>query len=160
MKKLWILSVGTIKETYLTSGIAEYAKRLKPYFDLEIVEVAEETCKKKPSEGDILQIQAEEGKRLLAKIPDRAWIYVLDQEGTQLTSLEFSSLLEKSLTYQNEAIAFVIGGSWGLSQAVKERAKSRLSFSRLTFPHQLMRLIFLEQLYRAVSIIHNSDYHK
>ncbi|MDD3113020.1 MAG: 23S rRNA (pseudouridine(1915)-N(3))-methyltransferase RlmH [Candidatus Izemoplasmatales bacterium] len=98
MKKLWILSVGTIKETYLTSGIAEYAKRLKPYFDLEIVEVAEETCKKKPSEGDILQIQAEEGKRLLAKIPDRAWIYVLDQEGTQLTSLEFSSLLEKSLT--------------------------------------------------------------
>lgn len=160
MKTLRILFVGNLKEGYLVSGVQEYAKRLKPYFDLEWVEVAEEICRKKPSDADIQRIQIEEGKRLLSKIPERAAVYVLDQSGIQLSSEEFASLIDRQLTYQSEALVFVIGGSWGLSEAVKARAKSLLSFSKMTFPHQLMRLIFLEQLYRAIAIIHHSEYHK
>ncbi len=160
MNNLTLLCVGKIKESYLSEGIAEYVKRLAKFAKLEIVEVDEAKSSLNPTEGEIRQILEIEGERLLARLPKDAVAIALAIEGESLTSEALSGVIEKISTYQSSHLAWIIGGSHGLSSAVKARADRLLSFSKLTFPHQLMRLILCEQLYRAFSILNHSSYHK
>jgi len=160
MITIQLLVVGTIKDNYLKTGIQEYRKRLLPYARVEIEEVGEETVKGEPGPAEIEKILEAEGKRIRDRIKPRSYVIALDIVGTDLSSEEFSELIGKVAVYNSSAITFVIGGSWGLSEAVKREADYRLSFSRMTFPHQLMRLIFLEQLYRAFMISSAHTYHK
>lgn len=160
MKRVILIAVGSLKEAYCRAGVEDYVKRLKPYVNLEIVETKEFSVKKTPSGTMIHQIQEEEGKHMLEKIPEKAVAVALDQTGNSRSSQELAELIEKHMTYSPDPLVFLIGGSWGLSDQVKKRADHIISFSRLTFPHQLMRLIFLEQCYRAFTIIHHTEYHK
>ena len=138
--KITLVTVGKIKEKFYTDAIAEYAKRLSRYCKLEIIQVADEKTPDKASEAEEQQIKEKEGKRILEQIKDGAFVIALAIDVSQLV--------------------FVIGGSLGLSGAVLNRADYRLSFSRMTFPHQLMRVILLEQIYRSYRIIHKEPYHK
>jgi 23S rRNA (pseudouridine1915-N3)-methyltransferase len=160
MNSLTVLCVGKIKESYLNEGIAEYRKRLTKFAKVEIVEIDEAKASLNPSEAEIKQILETEGERLIARIPKDAVVVVLAIEGEQWSSEAFAAAIEKTSTYQSGHLVFVIGGSHGLSSAVKARADWKISFSKLTFPHQLMRLVLFEQLYRAFSILHHSSYHK
>jgi 23S rRNA (pseudouridine1915-N3)-methyltransferase len=155
-----IISVGKLKERYLTQGIAEYAKRLSSYAKMDITEVPDEKAPEHLSEQEAERIKQKEGERILAKIPDDAYVIALAIEGKMKSSEQFAESLDKLATYGKSKIAFVIGGSLGLSKQVMERADEVLSFSRMTFPHQLMRLILLEQIYRAFRINRGEPYHK
>ncbi|WP_027408115.1 23S rRNA (pseudouridine(1915)-N(3))-methyltransferase RlmH [Anoxybacillus tepidamans] len=155
-----IISVGKLKEKYLKQGIDEYIKRLSAYAKVEIVEVADEKAPEHLSEQEMKQVKEKEGERILAKIPNDAYVVVLAIEGKMKSSEEFAASLDQLATYGKSKIAFVIGGSLGLSQQVMQRANESLSFSKMTFPHQLMRLILLEQIYRAFRINRGEPYHK
>lgn len=158
--KITILAVGRIKEKYLRDGIAEYVKRLGRYCRLEIAEVADERTPDGASEAVEEQIRRTEGERLLHMIRETDYVIALAIDGKMLDSLELSAKLE-SLGVQGESsLVFVIGGSLGLSDEVLRRADYRLSFSRMTFPHQLMRVILLEQIYRSFRIMRREPYHK
>lgn len=160
MMNLTILAVGNCKEKYLTAGIQEYAKRIGGYAKLDIVEVAEEKLPQIASTAEVEVGMQREGERLLAQIPKRSYVIALCVEGKQQDSEAFAANIEK-LTVDGVAhICFVIGGSNGLSPEVKRVADRKLSFSKMTFPHQLMRLILVEQVYRAFRIIRNEPYHK
>lgn len=148
-----LIVVGKIKEDYLVSAIAEYTKRIKPFCNLKITEIKESTT------NDSVKNLNTEGEAILALIKDD-FVVTLEIEGKELTSVELAEKIEKHYSYQNKNITFVIGSSDGLSSKVKERSDYKLSFSKMTFPHQLMRVIFLEQLYRALTIINNMKYHK
>lgn len=160
MMNIQIIAVGTIKEAYLKSGIDEYGKRLRPFVKLEITEIKEERLMKEASSRDIQKALLNEGERITEKIPSEAYTIALAIEGESCSSEEFAQMLEDVKTYNSQKIVFLIGGSHGLSETVKQSASMRLSFSKATFPHQLMRLIFLEQLYRAFMIIEGRKYHK
>ena len=148
-----IITVGYLKEQYLKDAIAEYLKRLRKYTNIEIVEVKDEGLVEKEK---ALKLEEE---KILKYIQDKDYIITLEIEGKELDSVEFANKLDKiQLEYSN--ITFVIGGSYGLSNILKEKANYHLSFSRLTFPHQLFRVILLEQIYRAFKIINNEEYHK
>lgn len=149
-----IICIGKIKEEYLTKGIAEYKKRIDGYTKLEIIELKEYNTL------DINKNIENEGKEILDKIKNDDYVITLEIEGKFLDSVSFSKQLEKLSTYGNSKIVFVIGGSNGLSKDVKKRSDFALSFSKMTFPHQLMRLILTEQIYRALTIINNKEYHK
>ena len=154
-----LLSVGKIKEAYLRTGIAEYEKRLQPYLKLKTIELtAESADATNPALIEILKDR--EGERILAALPIDTYFIALDYRGRSLDSLQFAQHLADISVNGTSRIAFAIGGSWGLAQKVLERADLRLSFGRMTFPHQLMRLIFLEQLYRAMKINRGEQYHK
>ena len=155
-----ILSAGKIKEKYLTDGIAEYAKRLGRYCKLTQIRVADEKTPDGASEATNSHIREIEGERLLRQIREQDYVVALAIEGKMLDSVQLSGFLEKLAIGGTSSITFVIGGSLGLSPAVLKRADYLLSFSPMTFPHQLMQLILLEQIYRSFRIMHHEPYHK
>lgn len=158
--KITLLTVGKIKEKYLTMAIDEYAKRLSRYCKLEILEVPDEKTPDKASEAEERAIKDREGERLLSLIKPGSYCIALAIEGEMLTSPGLAKKIESIGVGGNGHITLIIGGSLGLSEAVLARADYKLSFSRMTFPHQLMRVILLEQIYRAYRIINNEPYHK
>ncbi len=149
-----ILCVGKIKEKFFTEGIAEYWKRIDAYTKFSIVEV------KEVNTSDIYKNINEEGKNLLSKISEDEFVITLEIRGKMIDSVELARLIEEKMTYGFSKITFVIGGSNGLSSDVIKRSNYHLSFSEFTFPHQLMRLVLIEQIYRALTIINNKEYHK
>ena len=158
--KITLVTVGKIKEKFYTDAIAEYAKRLSRYCKLEIIQVADEKTPDKASEAEELQIKDKEGKRILEQIKDGAFVIALAINGNMLDSEELAAKIEKWGVSGISQIVFVIGGSLGLSNQVLGRADYKLSFSKMTFPHQLMRVILLEQIYRSYRIISHEPYHK
>ena len=154
------MTVGKVKEKYFRDAIAEYAKRLSRYCKLEIIEVADEKTPDNASDVVNEQIKNKEGERILSAIKDDAYVCALAIEGKMLDSVELSEKIEKLGIEGTSNITFVIGGSLGLAEAVLKRADYKLSFSKMTFPHQLMRVILLEQIYRAYRIMKNEPYHK
>ena len=155
-----IIGVGKLKEKYLKQGIAEYAKRLGKFCKFEIVEVPDEKAPEKLSEAEMEGVKEKEGERILAKIRDKEYVYALAIEGKERSSEEFAQEIAQLTTYGRSDITFVIGGSLGLSPAVLKRAETKISFGRFTLPHQLMRLVLSEQIYRAFMINNGSPYHK
>ncbi|MGG0717543.1 23S rRNA (pseudouridine(1915)-N(3))-methyltransferase RlmH [Robertmurraya massiliosenegalensis] len=155
-----IITVGKLKEKYLKQGIDEYLKRLSSYAKVEVIEVADEKAPEELSTTEMIQVKNKEGDRILAKIHPDTYVIALAIEGKQKSSEELADTLDKLATYGKSKIAFVIGGSLGLSQEVLQRADEKLSFSKMTFPHQLMRLILVEQVYRAYRINRGEPYHK
>ncbi|OCA81183.1 23S rRNA (pseudouridine(1915)-N(3))-methyltransferase RlmH [Pradoshia sp. D12] len=155
-----IITVGKLKEKYLKQGIGEYVKRLSAYAKIDIIEIPDEKAPETLSEMEMLQVKAKEGERILAKISDDTHVIALAIEGKMKSSEELAETIDKLATYGKSKIAFVIGGSLGLSKDVMKRANDTLSFSKMTFPHQLMRLILVEQVYRAFRINRGEPYHK
>ncbi|ASR41724.1 23S rRNA (pseudouridine(1915)-N(3))-methyltransferase RlmH [Ligilactobacillus agilis] len=155
-----IIGVGKLKEKYLKQGIAEYAKRLGKFCKFEIVEVPDEKAPEKLSAAEMEGVKEKEGERILAKIRDKEYVYALAIEGKERSSEEFAQEIAQLTTYGRSDITFVIGGSLGLSPAVLKRAETKISFGRFTLPHQLMRLVLSEQIYRAFMINNGSPYHK
>ena len=158
--KIAIVCVGKIKEKFFTDAIGEYSKRLSKYCNLEIYEVADEKTLDNASDHEAELIKEKEGERILKFIGDRDYVVALAIEGKQLSSVELADYMEKLSVDGISSIVFVIGGSLGLSQKVLSRADYKLSFSKMTFPHQLMRVVLLEQIYRSFRIIKNEPYHK
>ena len=158
--KVKIVTVGKLKEKYLKDGIAEYSKRISRFATVEMVELADEKTPDRASDSENEKILDLEGNRILSKIGDREFVVVLAIEGKTLSSEEFSKQLEQASINGYSTLTFVIGGSLGLSPQVKNRANLSLSFGRLTLPHQLMRLVLVEQIYRAFTIQQGSPYHK
>lgn len=158
--KIKIVTVGKLKEKYLKDGIAEYSKRISRFATIEIIELADEKTPDRASDSENAKILAVEGNRILSKIGDREFVVVLAIEGKTLSSEEFSKQLEQASINGFSTLTFVIGGSLGLSKEVKKRANLSVSFGRLTLPHQLMRLVLTEQIYRAFTIQQGSPYHK
>jgi 23S rRNA (pseudouridine1915-N3)-methyltransferase len=155
-----IITVGKLKEKYLKQGIEEYLKRLTAYAKVDVMEVADEKAPEVLSELEMVQVKQKEGERILAKISQDTYVIALAIQGKLSSSEELADSLDKLATYGKSKIAFVIGGSLGLSEEVIKRSNEQLSFSRMTFPHQLMRLILVEQIYRAFRINRNEPYHK
>ena len=151
--KITLITVGKIKEKYLEAAIAEYAKRLSRYCRLEIVQVADEKTPDGAGEALETQIKEKEGERILAHVKEGAYVVALAIDGKQLSSEELADFIAERGVRGESHIQFVIGGSLGLSDAVLRRSDYRLSFSRMTFPHQLMRVILLEQIYRSYRIL-------
>lgn len=158
--KIKITCVGKIKERFYSDAIKEYSKRLGAYVNLEIVEVADEKTPDKASEAINRQIKEKEGTRLLAKIKEQEYVILLDLRGRMYSSEEMSHQLSQAMLFGKSDFTFVIGGSLGVSEEVKQRANEVWCFSKMTFPHQLMRVILLEQIYRAFKIMHHEPYHK
>ena len=158
--KIKIVTVGKLKEKYLRDGIAEYSKRISRFATIEMLELADEKTPDRASDSENEKILNLEGNRILSKIGDREFVVVLAIEGKTLSSEEFSKQLEQASINGYSTLTFVIGGSLGLSPQVKNRANLSLSFGRLTLPHQLMRLVLVEQIYRAFTIQQGSPYHK
>jgi len=158
--KITVIAVGKIKEKYFTLAIDEYTKRLSRYCKLEIIELQDEKTPDNSSEATNLQIKAKEGDKILASIKDDAYVIALAINGKMLDSVELSERIETLGVNGTSHIVFVIGGSLGLYDKVLARADYELSFSKMTFPHQMMRVILLEQIYRAYRIMGNEPYHK
>lgn len=155
-----IIVIGDVKEKYLRDAIAEYEKRLKPYANLTTYELKEARLSANPSEKDIEQAIEIEGQEILGKINPRAYVCALCVEGKQLSSEDISARMDSITVDGYNDLVFIIGGSNGLSPEVKKRANLKLSFSKMTFPHQLMRVILLEQIYRGFRILRGEPYHK
>lgn len=160
MSKISILCVGKIKEKYLKDGIAEYSKRLSRYCKLDIIEVADEKTPDGASSVVEEQIKSIEGDKLMKHIREDDYVIALAIDGKMLDSVELSKKMESLAVSGVSHLVFVIGGSLGLSDVVLKRANYKLSFSKMTFPHQLMRMILLEQVYRGYRIMKNEPYHK
>ena len=156
--KITIICVGKIKEKFYTEAVREYSKRLSRYCTLSITEVADEKTKEQASETEIAMVKDREGERILKSIRPDGYVIALAIDGKSYTSVGFAEHVEKVML--KGRMVFVIGGSLGLSPEVYARANERISFSALTFPHQMMRVIFLEQLYRACRIQAKEPYHK
>lgn len=155
-----ILCVGKIKEKFYREAISEYSKRLSKYCSLEIIEVADEKTNESCSENEAKLVKDKEGERILKHIKDKDYVIALTIQASQKDSIAFANYIESLSVMGSSGFAFVIGGSLGLSDNVISRTNSQISFSKLTFPHQLMRVILLEQIYRAMRIINNEPYHK
>lgn len=158
--KITCVVVGKIKETYYTDAVKEYAKRLSRYCKLEIVELPDEKTPDGASVAEEMAILEREGERILKALREDAYVIALAIEGKGLDSVEFSGKIEQLGIRGVSHITFVIGGSLGLASSVMSRADEALSFSRMTFPHQLMRVILLEQIYRSFRIMKGEPYHK
>ncbi len=158
--KITIITVGKIKEKYLKDAIGEYSKRLSKYCKLEIIEVADEKIPDNASEVVEDAIRSKEAERILKHIKDDAYVITLEINGKQLSSEELADKVDKLGVQGVSHIAFVIGGSIGLGKEVLQKSDFALSFSKMTFPHQLMRVILLEQIYRSYRIINGEPYHK
>ncbi|HIX51978.1 MAG TPA: 23S rRNA (pseudouridine(1915)-N(3))-methyltransferase RlmH [Candidatus Lachnoclostridium stercoripullorum] len=158
--RITVVAVGKLKEKFYEQAVAEYAKRLGRYCRLEILQVADEKTPDGASEAAERQIREKEGKRILAQIKDGAYVIALAIEGQMLTSEGLAEKLGRLGVEGNGHLVFVIGGSLGLSDEVMRRADYALSFSRMTFPHQLMRVVLLEQIYRGFRILNGEPYHK
>lgn len=155
-----IIAVGKIKEKYIQDGIREFTKRLSRYCTLEIIEIDDEKAPENLSEKEMEIVKQREGERIIAKIPQNSFIISLEIQGRSLTSEELSKKIEDLMIDGVNDITFIIGGSLGLSDDVASKSNFKLSFSKMTFPHQLMRLILLEQIYRSWRIMRNEPYHK
>ena len=158
--KITLITVGKIKEKYLKDAIAEYSKRLSKHCKLEIVEVADEKTPDQASENVERQIRQKEGERILRYVKDDAYVFTLEIGGTMLDSVAFAKKMETLGIQGKSHLIFIIGGSIGLGEEVLRRSDYALSFSKMTFPHQLMRVILLEQVYRGYRIIEGAPYHK
>ena len=158
--KITVISVGKLKEKYLKDAIAEYAKRLGKYCKLELLEVADEKIPENAGNAAEESVRAKEGERILKFVRDDVYIITLEIDGAQLSSERLAERIENLGIQGRSHIIFIIGGSIGLGKEVCERSDFSLSFSKMTFPHQLMRLLFLEQLYRTYRIKKNEPYHK
>ncbi len=158
--KVTILCVGKIKEKFYRDAIAEYEKRLSRYCKLEIIEVADEKTPDNASETVERQIKEKEAERIEKHLKEGAFVFALAIDGKQFDSVEFSEEIERLGTGGISHIVFLIGGSLGMSDTLLKRADRKLSFSKMTFPHQLMRVVLLEQIYRAYRIINHEPYHK
>ena len=158
--KITLIAVGKIKERYFEDAIREYSKRLSRYCRLEIIQVADEKTPDGASEALEEQIKEKEGRRILDQIREAAYVIALAVEGKQLDSLELAARMERLAVEGKSQLVFLIGGSLGLSKEVMRRADFALSFSAMTFPHQLMRVILLEQIYRSFRIRAGEPYHK
>ena len=148
-----IICLGKIKETYFTEAIKEYQKRLSKYTKLEIIELKDE------QDNDIKTALTKEKDQILSHISPKDNLILLDSKGKEYNSLEFSKMINNELTYHNN-ITFLIGSSNGFSEEIKNLTSKKISFSHLTFPHQLFRIILLEQIYRSFKILNNESYHK
>ena len=157
--KISIVCVGKIKEKYLTEGIAEFTKRLTPYCKLETISIGEEKMPDNPSPAEKEQVLAKETERLLNAIPQNAHVVLLDLQGKEVTSPQLADLFDEWALAGKSHIAFVIGGAFGYTDALRKRADMRWSFSKLTFTHQMIRLLLVEQIYRAFKISRNEKYH-
>lgn len=158
--KITVICVGKIKESYFRDAILEYSKRLSKYTTLEIVEVADEKTSENSSDREIALIQDKEGKRILSHIKEGALCIALAIQGKKMDSVAFSDYIAKRMEEGKSQITFIIGGSLGLSEEVMRRCKYSVSFSDMTFPHQLMRVVLLEQIYRGFRILNHEPYHK
>lgn len=158
--KIRVITVGKLKEKYLVSGIKEYEKRLNGYCKVEMVEVADEPIPDNASENKETLIKDKEAQKIVDKIKKDDYVIVLDLHGKQIDSVQLSKHIETCMLHGKSTIDFVIGGSLGLGKAILERADFRLCFSQMTFPHQLMKLILMEQIYRSFKIMKNETYHK
>lgn len=158
--KITLICVGKLKENYFTQAVAEYSKRLSRYTKLEIIEVADEKTPDGASEAEELRIKNTEGEKILKQVKEGSYLLALAIEGKMYDSVEFAEQLEKLRINGNSHLTFVIGGSLGLSEEVLRRAQGLISFSKMTFPHQLMRVILLEQIYRTYRITAGEPYHK
>jgi len=158
--KITIIAVGKIKEKYIKLGIEEFSKRLSRFVNLEIIEVRDEATAEDPSQREIEMIQDKEAALILKKIKDDMYVVAMDLKGETMTSTCLAEKMDNITTYGHSHIAFVIGGSFGLAESIKKRADFKLSFSPMTFPHQLFRVLLLEQIYRAFKINANERYHK
>jgi len=148
-----IITVGQLKEKYLKEAVEEYKKRISKYTNLEIIEIKDEGL---VEEAKAIEL---EGEKINKYISNKDYIITLEIEGKQMSSVEFSNKLER-IQIENSNIVFIIGGSYGLSKDIKDKSNLKLSFSKMTFPHQLFRVILLEQIYRSYKIINNERYHK
>ncbi|CAM3192797.1 23S rRNA (pseudouridine(1915)-N(3))-methyltransferase RlmH [Filibacter tadaridae] len=155
-----IVSVGKLKEKYLKMGMDEFTKRLGTYAKINLLEVADEKAPESLSEADMEIVKKKEGERILSKISTDAYVIALAIDGKMKTSEQLAADLQSLMTYGRSKIVFVIGGSLGLHDSVLKRADELLSFSKMTFPHQMMKLILLEQVYRAFRIMKGEPYHK
>lgn len=158
--KITIICVGKIKEKYLSDAIKEYSKRLSKYCKLEIIEVPDEKTEENASDNLLKQIKDKEGEQILRHIKDYSYVITLEILGNIITSEDLADKISKTCLSGISHITFIIGGSLGLSENVSAKADYKLSFSKMTFPHQLMRVILLEQIYRAYKINTNEPYHK
>ncbi|MBD8497880.1 MULTISPECIES: 23S rRNA (pseudouridine(1915)-N(3))-methyltransferase RlmH [Paenibacillus] len=155
-----LISVGKLKEKYLVQGIAEYSKRLAPYVKFQVTELSDEQAPEKMSDAEVEQVKDREGERILAQVKPDAHVVALAINGQLWSSEDLAAHIDKLGTYGTSHVVFIIGGSNGLSDAVLRRAQTKLSFGRMTLPHQLMRLVLVEQIYRAVKINRGEPYHK
>lgn len=158
--KVKIVCVGKMKEKYLVAGMKEYLKRLQGYCKVEVYEVPDESIPDNCSLANEVMIKAKEGRKMLDKIKQDDFVILLDVAGVQIDSVELSNKMEKAMISGKSIITFVIGGSLGHGEEILNRADFRLSFSKMTLPHQLMRLVLVEQIYRAFKIMKNETYHK
>ncbi|TQS76304.1 23S rRNA (pseudouridine(1915)-N(3))-methyltransferase RlmH [Ornithinibacillus gellani] len=158
--KISIIAVGKIKEKYLKQGIDEYKKRLSSYAKLQIIEVPDEKTPDNINSKDAAIVKDKEGERILSHIHPDSHVITLEINGKMRSSEQLAKDIENLSTYGKSHITFIIGGSLGLSQAIQNRSNDTWSFSKLTFPHQLMRLMLLEQVYRGFRIIRGEPYHK
>lgn len=158
--KIRIICVGKIKDSFLESGINEYIKRIKPYCQIEIVEIKDEKMSEHPNDFEINKAKFEEGQRIYHILKPSDFVINLDLNQKEFNSIEFASFLNKSFEKGNSFLTFIIGGSYGLSDEIKNRGNASISLSKLTFLHTMTRLILLEQIYRAFKINSNETYHK
>ena len=158
--KIKIICVGKIKENFYKEAITEYAKRLSKFTSFSVIEVSDEKTDEKASQKENELVLSKEGKRILEQIGNDDYVISLCIEGKPLSSVDFSKKISEVMLNGYSNIAFLIGGSLGLSDEVKKRSDFKLSFSEMTFPHQLIRVILTEQIYRAFKIINNEPYHK
>lgn len=158
--RVTVICVGKLKERYWQDAVAEYSKRLSRYMKLEILELMDEKAPERMSEAQAAEVKEREGQRILKCVREDALVVALAVEGKQLSSEELADFMEKKSVFGVSHVAFIIGGSLGLSPEVMRRADFALSFSKMTFPHQMMRVILLEQIYRSERIRRNEPYHK
>lgn len=158
--KIKVVCIGKLKEKYWTDAVDEYSKRLSKYCDIEIKELKETRLPDKASVADEQKVIYEEGQTILANIKDNSYVITLEIKGKQLSSEELAEKMHQLPLEGRSDITFVIGGSLGLSKEVSQRSDFKLSFSKMTFPHQMMRVVLLEQVYRAFKINRNEAYHK
>ena len=158
--KIKIICVGKLKEKYLEEGVKEYLKRLSAYCDVEVIEVGDERIPENPSLAEEMIVKSKEGRRILDKVKQDDYMILLDVQGKEVDSIQFAESIEDCMLHGKSTIDFVIGGSLGHGEDVLTRANKRISFSKMTFPHQLMRVILAEQNYRAFKIIRKETYHK
>lgn len=160
MMNVTLLCVGNLKEKYFKDACAEYSKRLSAFCRFNIVEIGEEKIPDKPSKADIDNTLKKEGERIIAKLPKGAMIFSMCIEGTLISSEQLAEKIQTAGLEGRSELAFIIGGSWGISEEVKRVSNARISMSKMTFPHQLARVLLCEQLYRAFQINSNGKYHK
>ncbi|MGN0455123.1 MAG: 23S rRNA (pseudouridine(1915)-N(3))-methyltransferase RlmH [Ruminococcus sp.] len=160
MLNISLICIGNLKEKYWAQAVEEYSKRLSAFCRFSVIQLNEERISNNPSPGEIDRILNAEGKRILEKIPKNSYVISMCIEGKQISSNELSQKIDDISLSGKSSLCFIIGGSWGLSQQVKQRSDFKLSMSKMTFPHQMARVILCEQIYRAFEISSNGKYHK